>query len=117
MRQTVNTIRLWVFWPAFLTIVTLVFLGIIHNAWLTQLTQNAFVLSLRHFGWLYQIVSLVTLTAIVIIFFSKFGRVRIGGDNAQPKFSFSTWFAMALTGGIASGLITYVTGVKIITPV
>lgn len=102
-----NKIRPWVFWPSFLIIIALLVLGIFNNAGLTSLTQNAFILSLRSFGWLYQIVSLVALLVVVVIFFSKFGGVRIGGADAKPKFSFSTWFAMALTGGVASGLITY----------
>lgn len=35
------------------------------------------------------------------------GKIRFGGPHAKAKFSFGAWFAMTLTGGIATGLITY----------
>lgn len=105
--QPSNKIRPWVFWPSFFIIIALLILGVVNNEGLTALTKNAFIFSLRSFGKLYQIISLLALCLVVLIFFSKFGSVRIGGAAAKPKFSFSTWFAMALTGGIASGLITY----------
>lgn len=100
-------LRFEVFWPSFLIIGGAALLGIFNNKLLTEAAQGVFSWSLRSFGWLYQIISIVALICVIVITFSKFGNIRIGGRDAKPKFSFMSWFAMALTGGIATGVITY----------
>lgn len=99
--------RKGVFWPAFLVVGSGALLGIVNNKMLADISMNTFLGSLRGLGWLYQIISMVTLLIVAIVTFSKLGNIRFGGENAKPKYPFVTWFAMALTGGIATGVITY----------
>lgn len=99
--------RKGVFWPAFLIVGGGAIVGVVNNKLLTDIAMNGFIGSLRGLGWLYQIVSIVALLIVFIATFSKLGNIRLGGKDAKPKYSFSAWFAMALTGGIATGLITY----------
>ncbi|MCM3790021.1 BCCT family transporter [Domibacillus indicus] len=99
--------RKGVFWPAFLVVGGGAALGIVNNQLLTEISMNGFVGSLRGLGWLYQIISIVALIIVAIVTFSKLGNIRLGGQKAEAKYSFGTWFAMALTGGIATGVITY----------
>lgn len=82
-------------------------MGIVNNAWLTSVTHSIFSWSLESFGWLYQMVAMVTLVLVCLLTFSKIGKIRLGGPEARSKYSFGSWFAMTLTGGIATGLITY----------
>ncbi|MEF9938920.1 MAG: BCCT family transporter [Clostridium sp.] len=96
-----------VFIPCFMVIGGAAILGIVNNAWLTEVTKGIFTWSLTNFGWLYQVVSMVTLVLVALLAFSKIGKIRLGGPNAKSKYSFGSWFAMTLTGGIATGLITY----------
>lgn len=105
--DTKRKTRKGVFWPAFLVVGGGAVLGIVNNKLLTDISMNGFIGSLRGLGWLYQIISIVALIIVSIVTFSKLGNVRLGGDNAKPKFKFGVWFAMALTGGIATGVITY----------
>ena len=100
-------LRSEVFWPSFFIIGGATLLGIFDNKLLSEIAQGTFLWSLRSFGWLYQLISVAALILVAVITFSKFGNIRIGGANAKPKFSFASWFAMALTGGIATGVITY----------
>ncbi|MBB6217304.1 choline-glycine betaine transporter [Anaerosolibacter carboniphilus] len=100
-------IRSGVFWPSFLVVGGAALLGIFNNKMLADVAMNSFLGSLRSLGWLYQIISIVALILVTIITFSKLGNIRFGGDDAKPKYPFITWFAMALTGGIATGVITY----------
>ena len=100
-------IRSEVFWPSFIIIGGAAILGIVNNELLSKVAQQMFSGSLRSFGWLYQVISVVAIIMALVIAFSKFGNVRIGGKDAKPKFSFASWFAMALTGGIATGVVTY----------
>lgn len=100
-------VRWSVFIPCFLVIGGAALLGVVKNDWLTTVTSAVFGWSLENFGWLYQWVALGTLILITILAFSPVGKIRFGGPNAKAKFSFGAWFAMTLTGGIATGLITY----------
>lgn len=100
-------VRSLVFWPSFIIIGGAALLGIVNNELLSEIAQKVFSGSLRSFGWLYQIISVAALVFAIVISVSRFGNIRIGGKEAKPKFSFMSWFAMALTGGIATGVITY----------
>lgn len=102
-----HKIRLEVFIPSFVIVGGAVLIGIFNNKLLTAIASDVFDWSLNSFGWLYQIISVIALLLVGVITFSKFGSVRIGGKDAKPKFSFLSWFAMALTGVIATGIITY----------
>lgn len=105
--ETQKGIRWDVFIPCFLVIGGAAILGVVNNAWLTKVTQAIFGWSLETFGWLYQWAALGTLILITLLAFSPVGKIRFGGPQAKAKFSFGAWFAMTLTGGIATGLITY----------
>ena len=107
MSVETNKIRKGVFWPSFLVVGGAALLGIVNNKMLTEVATNSFLWSLRTFGWLYQVIAIVALIVVIVVTFSKFGGIRLGGADAKPKYSFMTWFAMALTGGIATGVITY----------
>lgn len=100
-------IRMEVFAPSFFVIAVAVLLGVFNNQMLTQIAHSIFDWSLDSMGWLYQLISVAALLLVGVITFSKFGSIRIGGRNAEPKFSFLSWFAMALTGVIATGIITW----------
>lgn len=99
--------RKGVFWPSILVVGGGALLGIVNNKLLTDIAKNGFFASLHGLGWLFQIISIVALIIVGVVTFTKLGEIRLGGENAKPKFPFGTWFAMALTGGIATGLVTY----------
>lgn len=101
------TVRWGVFIPMFLIIGTAVLIGLVNNELLISIFSQFFEWSLNSFGWLYQWISLIALLIVSIILFSKFGDIKIGGKDAQPTSSFGRWFAMALSSGIATGLITF----------
>lgn len=96
-----------VFIPSILFVGTAALVGIINNTMLTTSANAFFQWSLQNFGWLYQIVSIAALFIVIGILISKTGNIRIGGKDAKSKYSFKAWFAMALTGGVASGIVTW----------
>lgn len=100
-------IRWGVFLPAFIFIAGAAIVGIVNNTALANGAWAFFDWSLQSFGWLYQIATVVCLIVVFVIMFSKLGNVRLGGKDAQPKYKFWTWFAMTLTGGVATGIVTW----------
>lgn len=107
MDKNKMTVRWGVFVPMFIIMGAAVLIGLINNDLLISISRDFFDWSLNSFGWLYQWISLVALLAVSIVLFSKFGDLKIGGQDAKPTSSFGRWFAMALSSGIATGLITY----------
>lgn len=100
-------LRMGVFLPAFIFVAGAAIVGMVSNTALAKAAWAFFYWSLDSFGWLYQIASIVGLIVVCVIMFSKLGSVRIGGKDAKPKYKFWTWFAMALTGGVATGIVTW----------
>ncbi|WP_036728522.1 BCCT family transporter [Peptoniphilus mikwangii] len=100
-------IRWPVFIPAFALTLLAAIIGIVNNEALASMSNKFFGWSLESFGWLYQIVSVAVLIVTLVIMFSKVGSIRIGGKDAMPKYSFWTWFAMTLTGGVATGIVSW----------
>ena len=82
-------------------------IGIVNNQALIQGTGILFSLILDNFGWLFQIVCMLSLIVVFVICFSKTGNIRLGGPDAKPKFSLGSWVAMSLTGGVAVGIVTW----------
>lgn len=95
------------FYPSILIIGSAAILGICNNQLLVRIFKNIFNKSLDRLGWIYQLMMLATFIIVTVITFSSKGRIRIGGKDAVPKYSFGSWFAMSLTGGIATGIIVY----------
>lgn len=62
---------------------------------------------INYFGWYY-----VAIVAFFVIFalylgFSRMGDVKLGDDNDEPAYSFSTWFAFLFAAGMGIGLVFY----------
>ena len=100
-------IRWEVFLPAYIVIAAAALVGIFNKDALTKTCNALFVWSLDSFGWLFQLSITACVVLVGIVTFSRVGKMRIGGKNAQPKYSFWTWFAMTLTGGIATGIVAW----------
>ena len=100
-------IRWEVFLPAYAVVAIAAIVGIVNKEALTKASNSFFFWSLDSFGWLYQLSIMASVVLVAIATFSKLGKMRIGGRDAKPKYGFWTWFAMTLTGGIATGIVTW----------
>lgn len=58
-----------------------------------------------NFGWFYILSANIFLVAIVFFGFSRFGRIRLGGQDAKPEFTNFSWYAMLLSAGMGIGLL------------
>lgn len=56
-------------------------------------------------GWFFVLCVNVFLIFMIYLAFSKFGRLRIGGQNAKPEFKTLSWFAMLFSAGMGIGLL------------
>jgi choline/glycine/proline betaine transport protein len=61
-------------------------------------------------GWFMILVSNLFIIAALYFALSKFGRIRIGGNDAKPEFSTLAWYAMLLSAGMGIGLMFWSVG-------
>lgn len=65
---------------------------------------------LGNFDWLFVVSADVFLVLCVVIAVSRFGRIRLGADDAEPEFSNLAWIAMMFSAGMGIGLMFYGVG-------
>lgn len=102
-----KNIRWSVFIPSFIFMLVFAIYGIINSDGFTSYANSFFDWSLDSFGWLYQLAFISSLIFLIVLLFSKKGNIRIGGEDAKPKYKFLTWFSMVLIGGVATGIVTW----------
>ncbi|MDU7360577.1 MAG: BCCT family transporter [Propionibacteriaceae bacterium] len=59
------------------------------------------------FGWAFVLFSTVFVVFILIIAFSNFGSIKLGGAEEEPEFSTVSWIAMMFAAGMGIGLMFY----------
>ena len=69
-----------------------------------QLLQDGIAL---HFGWFYILSVGFFLLFILWLFFSPYGKIRLGKSHNRPEFSNVSWFAMLFSAGMGIGLLFY----------
>ncbi|MEN8140763.1 MAG: BCCT family transporter [Thermodesulfobacteriota bacterium] len=62
------------------------------------------------FGWFLILAANIFVLAAFYFAFSRFGTIRIGGNDAKPEFSTPAWFAMLLSAGMGIGLMFWSVG-------
>ncbi|WP_432415506.1 BCCT family transporter [Chromohalobacter israelensis] len=86
----------------FFVIVTLAFqnqVAPIFNAMFSFLTGSL--------DWFFILAANIFVILAVALIFTPLGRVRLGGANAKPDFSYAGWFAMLFAAGMGIGLMFY----------
>ena len=58
-------------------------------------------------GWLVILAANGFLVFVIYLGFSRFGDIKLGGQDAFPEFSFSSWIAMLFSAGLGIGLLFY----------
>jgi choline/glycine/proline betaine transport protein len=98
--------------PTVFGISTLLIIGFIFVTLFQLDTAESFFNSIKsgitdRFGWLLILMVQGFLLFCVYLAFSRFGHIRIGGQDAEPDFSRPSWFAMLFSAGMGIGLLFY----------
>ncbi len=59
------------------------------------------------FSWFYVLSVAIFLIVLIYIACSSMGKIKLGLDHSQPKYSNSSWFAMLFTAGMGIGLMFF----------
>lgn len=59
----------------------------------------------RNFGWLYLWVVLGLVVFAAFVAFSRYGNMKLGGEDDEPEFGVGSWFAMLFAASMGIGLV------------
>ncbi|MEK3806951.1 BCCT family transporter [Bacillus sp. FSL H8-0547] len=99
-----KSLKHWVFWPPFLLVLAASIVSFTNKNTFINITTGANDWVIANVGWVFSLAGLFMVVVCVGVYFSKLGKVRIGGENAKPLLSFRNWFAITLTTTIAAGI-------------
>ncbi|MCC5934003.1 MAG: BCCT family transporter [Candidatus Cyclonatronum sp.] len=96
-----------VFWPSIIIILIMIvgtiMLGDTAAGWFNTARVN-----ITDWGsWLFVFGVNAFIVFSLYFAFSKFGKIRLGGEKAKPDFSTSAWFAMLFSAGMGIGLMFF----------
>ncbi len=87
--------------------VAFVIWGIADSGSVASVAQAAFDWSTMNVGWLFNLVALVILVAMLILAFSPYGKIPLGKDGEKAEFSTFAWVAMLFAAGIGIGVLFF----------
>ena len=107
-RQESPRIDSTVFWVAAILSVVFVAWGVFFADSLARVFDAVlFDFLIPNFGWVFILSSFGFLAFSVYLAASRYGRIRLGGDDERPEFSTVSWVAMMFSAGMGIGLMFY----------
>ncbi len=62
-------------------------------------------LILQDFGWVFLIVMVVSVVFCLVVLLGPWGDVKLGGEDAEPAYTYPMYFTLFFTAGIAAGIV------------
>lgn len=86
-------------------ILAVVVWGMVAPVTLGRVFDTALASISTNFGWLYLWVVLGLVVFALVLAFSRFGSLKLGGPDDEPEYSVTSWFAMLFAAGMGIGLV------------
>lgn len=90
-----------------LAIVGIVAGALIFEEGATWVFGNVRTWIMTNFDWLFMITANFVLLFYAVVAVSPLGKVRLGGEDAKPDYSYATWLAMLFAAGVGIGLLFF----------
>ncbi len=81
--------------------------GVLFTQSLSNAATAVLTFLISNFGWVFVISTFGFLVFVVFLAFSRYGRIRLGGDDERPEFNTFSWVAMMFSVGMGIGLMFY----------
>lgn len=81
--------------------------GIVDPQGMGELAAAAVETQFDSRGWFIMLEASGLLFVAIFLAFSRFGKIRLGSDDAEPDFSTPAWIAMLFAAGMGVGLLFY----------
>ncbi|MDO5634611.1 MAG: BCCT family transporter [Micrococcus sp.] len=81
--------------------------GILQPDTVLEYSGNALTWVMQNLGWVFTIVASGMFILLLVLAFSRYGRIPLGLDDEKPEYSTLSWAAMLFAAGIGIGLIFF----------
>ncbi|MGD9931658.1 MAG: BCCT family transporter [Mangrovibacterium sp.] len=99
-----------VFWPSAILIVFFIAVTLIVGKPMDQVFSAIQSAISDNAGWFFILAVNFFLFFCFAMAFTKYGKIRIGGEGARPEFSRGSWFAMLFSAGMGIGILFWSVG-------
>ena len=79
--------------------------GIVSPVTMASVFDTALASITRNFGWLYLWIVLGLVMFAFFVAVTRYGDLKLGGEDDEPDFSVGSWFAMLFAAGMGIGLV------------
>ncbi len=83
----------------------LVIIGAVFSRQFGAVAEQLFLFATTNFGWFYLLAVFIVILFLIGISISKYGKIRLGGEDEKPEFPFFTWIGMLFSTGFGAGLV------------
>lgn len=90
-----------------IAIVVFIIGSLIFQEGATKLFGGLRVWLTTNLDWLFMITANLVFIFCLVVAFSPLGRIRLGGADAKPEYSYLTWLAMLFAAGVGIGLLFF----------
>lgn len=102
-----NKINFKVFIPTLVLIAIILIVVSVNLNNVQNVVDAVYAFMSSKFGWLFILVNIAAFAFTLWLVFSKYGNIRLGGENAKPTYSKFSWIAMMFTTSCSAGLIVF----------
>lgn len=97
----------WILGIAGAFVVALIVFGIVDAESLGRLSNTAVTWVSRDTGWLFSALTVAVFVYMLVVGYSKKGRIKLGADDDEPEFTTLSWIAMLFSAGMGIGLLFF----------
>ncbi|MCG7344513.1 BCCT family transporter [Sporosarcina sp. ACRSL] len=94
-----------VFTISSVVILLLVIIGAVIPGPFGNVADRLYSFTTEKFGWFYLLAVFIVVIFLAGLAISKFGAIRLGGDDERPDYPFFTWIGMLFSTGFGVGLV------------
>ena len=102
--ENINKARFFTSVLLLVIITSLVFNNLALSA---ELFKNTQIFLSEYLGWFIILIANGFVIFSISLIFSKYKNIKLGGINANPKYSYTNWIAMLFSAGLGIGLLFY----------
>lgn len=70
-------------------------------------SENVYAAISQYFSWFFMLAVFGFGVFLLFLALSPYGRIKLGGDNSKPEFSFWSWVGMLFSSGLGVGLVFF----------
>ena len=90
-----------------LSIVAIVACALVFEEGATRVFGDVRIWLMTNLDWLFMITANFVVLFCAFVAVSPLGKVRLGGEDAKPDYSYATWIAMLFAAGVGIGLLFF----------